>query len=137
MAAQAVLDPSPMTLIANQSPAPADVVWANTYMPRSKRMLRSWTVTLVISLLSIFWSLLLVPLATALNIESIHKILPRLADALQSHYILKSLVVTQLPTLLSTLLFVAVPYLYDCKLFPLTFQTSLTIFHKGLQICRV
>jgi len=115
MAAQAVLDPSPLTLIATQSPAPADVVWPNTYLPRSRRMLRSWTITVVISLLSIFWSLLLVPLATALNLESIHKVWPQLADVLQSHYIAKSLVVTQLPTLLSTLLFVAVPYLYDCE----------------------
>lgn len=115
MAAQAVLDPSPMTLIASQSPAPVDVVWANTYMSRRKRMIRSWSITAFISVLSIFWSLLLVPLATALNLESIHKVWPQLADALQSHYIAKSLVVTQLPTLLSTLLFVAVPYLYDCK----------------------
>lgn len=115
MAAQAVLDPSPMTLIASSSPAPADVVWQNTYLSRKSRMFRSWSITLVISLLSIFWSFLLVPLATALNLESIHKVWPELADTLAAHDIARSLVATQLPTLLSTLLFVAVPYLYDCK----------------------
>lgn len=113
MAAQAVLDPSPMHLIARQSPAPSEVVWTNTYLPRSSRMTRAWLVTAVITVLTIFWSFLLVPLATALNLEAIHRISPQLADAIEDHPIAKSLVQTQLPTLLSSLLFVLVPYLYD------------------------
>lgn len=115
MAVQAVLDPSPLHLIAKQSPAPGDIIWSNTYVPRSTRMIRAWLITAVITLLTVFWSLVLVPLATALNLESIHKVWPQLADILNSHPFANSLVQTQLPTLLSSLLFVLVPYLYDCK----------------------
>jgi len=122
MAIQAVLDPSPMHLIASQSPAPADVVWRNTYMPRSSRMTRAWMVTLVISLLTVFWSILLVPLATALNLETIREVWPQLARTLESHPLARSLVAIQLPTLFSTLLFVAVPYLYDCEYLHCSYQ---------------
>lgn len=115
MAVQAVLDPSPMQLIAKLSPAPVDIVWQNTYMSRSQRMARAWVVTIIITILTVFWSVLLVPIASALNLESIHKVWPELAKTLESHYFAKSLVTTQLPTLLLTLLFIAVPYLYDCK----------------------
>lgn len=115
MAVQAVLDPSPMHLIANLSPAPADVIWRNTYMPRWQRMGRAWTITIVITFLTVFWSFALVPLAGVLNTRSIHKVWPELADALNAHPLAASLVETQLPTLLTSLLFVAVPYLYDCK----------------------
>ena len=115
MAVQAVLDPKPMHLIAGPAPAPADVVWTNTYLPRSRRVLRGWTITLAISILTVFWSLVLVPVAGILNLENIKKVWPQLADALQSNGFAESLVTTQLPTLLSTLLFTAVPFLYDCK----------------------
>ena len=63
MAIQAVLDPSPLQLLANSSPAPSDVVWCNTYLPRSKRMLRAWTITGFIGVLTVFWTVLLVPIA--------------------------------------------------------------------------
>jgi hypothetical protein len=115
MAIQAVLDPSPLQLLANTSPAPSDVVWSNTYLSRSKRMFRSWSITFVIGVLSVFWSVLLVPIAGALNTCSIHEVFPGLADALKSHELLESLVNTQLPTLALTLLNVLVPFLYDCK----------------------
>lgn len=113
MATQAVLDPSPKHLIASVSPAPSDVVWRNTYLSRSSRMARGWMITIVITMLSVFWSLVLVPIAGTLNIETIRKFFPNLAAALEFHPIFQSLVVTQLPTLVSTLLFIAVPYLYD------------------------
>jgi hypothetical protein len=115
MAIQAVLDPSPLQLLADSSPAPSDVVWRNTYIPRSKRMSRAWSITAFIGVLSIFWTVLFVPIAGALNTCSIHKIFPRLADALDANVLLKSLVNTQLPTLAVTLLNVLVPYIYDCK----------------------
>jgi len=114
MAIQAVLDPSPLQLLAKPSPAPANVVWTNTYLPRSSRMLRAWSITLLITILTIFWSILLVPVAAALNLESIHRVFPRLAEALEAHPNAASLVRTQLPTLVISLLNVAVPYLYDC-----------------------
>ena len=76
-------------------------------------MLRAWIITLIVAILTILWSLLLVPVAGALQPATIHKVWPQLAHALNSNAFIKSLITTQLPTLLSTLLFVAVPYLYD------------------------
>lgn len=112
MASQAVLDPSPLQLLANPSPAPADVVWPNTYISRRNRMLRAWSITIFIGFMTIIWSAILVPIATALNTESIRKIFPQLADALEAHQTANSIVRTQLPTLIASLLNVAVPYLY-------------------------
>ncbi len=115
MAIQAVLDPSPLQLQAKASPAPADVVWQNTYLSRVNRMARAWSVTIVVSVLTILWSGLLVPVAFALNLETIRKVYPQLAATLESRPLIKSLVQTQLPTFLASLLNSAVPYLYDCK----------------------
>lgn len=112
MAIQAVLDPSPLQLIANPSPAPSEVMWQNTYLPRRSRMFRSWSVTLGILLLSIFWSLILVPVAGLLNTDTIGKVFPQLAEFLDAHKNIKSLVAAQLPTLIASLLMVLVPYLY-------------------------
>lgn len=79
-------------------------------------MLRAWCITLVIAILTVFWSLLLVPLAGLLSMENIDKVWPQLHDALNRHAIAKSLVQQGLPTLIISLLTVAVPYLYYCKL---------------------
>lgn len=116
MAVQAIVDPEPMQLLAKLAPAPSDVVWPNTYLSRSNRMIRSWSITLIILILTVFWSILLVPLAGLLNLDSIHKVWPQLADALESRPITASLVQSGLPTLIISLLNVAVPYLYYCKL---------------------
>ncbi|KAL1595706.1 hypothetical protein SLS60_009395 [Paraconiothyrium brasiliense] len=113
MAIQAVLDPSPLQLLANSSPAPPDVVWTNTYLSRGKRMLRAWSITVLIGLLTVFWTALLVPIAGALNTCAIKEVFPGLAEALSYHPVLQSLVNTQLPTLAVTLLNVLVPFLYD------------------------
>lgn len=119
MAMQAVLDPSPLQLLAKGSPAPSDVVWSNTYLPRRKRMIRAWSITAFIGLLSVFWTVLLVPIAGALNTCAIFEVFPGLATALDSHEVLESLVNTQLPTLAVTLLNVLVPFFYDCECRPL------------------
>jgi hypothetical protein len=113
MAIQAVLDPSPLQLLANTSPAPSDVVWSNTYLSRNQRIIRSWSITVAIGILSVFWTTLFVPIAAALNTCSIMEVFPGLADILADHDILESLVNTQLPTLTLTLINVAVPFLYD------------------------
>jgi hypothetical protein len=115
MTIQAVLDSSPLQLLANPSPAPRDVVWPNTYMPRSQRMTRAWSITAFIVLLTIFWSVVLVPIAALIDLDRINSIWPALADFLDSQPLAKSLVQTQLPTLVASLLNVLVPYLYDCK----------------------
>jgi hypothetical protein len=113
MAIQAVLDPSPLQLLANTSPSPSDVVWSNTYLSRNQRMFRSWAITFAIGVLSIFWTTLLVPIAGALNPCSVQAILPGLEKFLAEHSTLKTLFNTQLPTFSATIINIAVPFLYD------------------------
>ena len=124
MAVQALLDPSPMALIAKPAPAPNDVVWSNTYVSRSQRMTRGWAITIAVGVLTVLWSLVLVPVAVSLQPKSIKAVFPGLADAIERNELVRSLVNTQFPTLISTLLCVAVPYLYDCKR---TFSLNLNI----------
>lgn len=113
MAIQAVLDPSPLQLLAKNSPAPSDVVWSNTYLTRGQRVFRAWSITVAIGVLSIFWTALFVPIAGALNTCSIDGVFPGLAELLSRHDTLESIVNTQLPTLALTLINVAAPFLYD------------------------
>jgi hypothetical protein len=115
MLVQAILDPHPMQMFARLAPAPADVIWKNTYLSRTRRMVQSWSITFVIGFLTVFWSVLLVPIASLLELKTLETIVPRLAEFLQEHPIIKSLVQTGLPTLAFSLLTVAVPYLYECK----------------------
>lgn len=117
MVVQAILDPQPMQLLARLAPAPADVIWKNTYVPRSRRMMQSWFITAIIGFLTIFWSVLLIPVAYLLELETLHKVFPQLAHVLSQHPLAKSLVQTGLPTLALSLMTIAVPYLYSCKLF--------------------
>jgi hypothetical protein len=114
IAVQAILDPNPMQMAATLAPAPADVVWKNTYISRSSRVYRSWTITAVIGFLTVFWSVLLLPFVSLLNLRTLHEVIPGLADALARHPLVGSLVQTSLPTLFWSSLTVVVPYLYSC-----------------------
>ena len=129
MAAQAILDPAPMRLLAKPAPAPSDVIWQNTYLPRSHRMARAWIITTIIIVLTVFWSVLLAPLAGLLSLTSIHKVWPQLADALQEHALSKTLVQSVLPTLIISLLNVLVPYLYWCKFLPNQILRTWILYH--------
>ncbi|KAI9796303.1 MAG: hypothetical protein M1833_006388 [Piccolia ochrophora] len=113
MAIQAVLDPSPMRLQTQLAPAPSDVVWTNTYMSRSSRMTRAWTVTLVVTLMSILWVSIVPWLGILVQLESLRKVAPSFVAFLDEHKILRSLVHTGLPTAFVSLLNVSVPYIYD------------------------
>ncbi|KAL8731522.1 MAG: hypothetical protein Q9166_003368 [cf. Caloplaca sp. 2 TL-2023] len=112
MAVQATVDPRPMQLLANPAPAPSDVIWQNTYITRSNRITRAWSVTLIILILTVFWTALLVPIAGLVSIKSICSVWPQLAFALDSNPISQSLVASGLPTALISLLTVLVPFLY-------------------------
>jgi len=112
MAIQAVLDPSPLQLIATSSPSPRHVAWRNTYVSRRMHLVRSLGVTLVIILLTVVWSVVLAPLAGLLDLENIRKFLPGFAHFIEQNQLLKSVVQTQLPTIVIALLNLAVPYLY-------------------------
>lgn len=115
MAIQAKLDPVPRQLLAAPAPAPADVVWKNTYLSRNHRMARAWTIMLVVGFLTVFWAVLLVPPATLISDTITNRLFPGLKDddAQAKHPIANPLVKTTLPTLYFTLLSVGVPYLYD------------------------
>jgi hypothetical protein len=113
MAVQALLDPRPMQFLATLAPAPSDVVWTNTYLPRWSRMIRSWSISIFVVILSVIWLIPVVPFASLMNICSIQKVWPELGDLLDRHSILQSLVQTGLPTLAVSLLNIAVPFLYD------------------------
>jgi hypothetical protein len=113
MAVQAVLDPSPGQLLAKLAPAPSDIVWRNTYLSRSDRMIRSWVITVFILFLTVFWFIPVVTLGGLVDICSIRQVWPALANFLESHEILQALVQTGLPTLIISLLNIAVPFLYD------------------------
>jgi hypothetical protein len=113
MAVQALIDPSPMQFLATSAPAPSDIVWANTYLSRSSRMVRSWSITIFILMLTIIWLIPVASLASLLNLCSIEKVAPNIAAVLSRHDIVRALVQTGLPTLVVSLLNVAVPFLYD------------------------
>ncbi|KAG9238556.1 hypothetical protein BJ875DRAFT_32374 [Amylocarpus encephaloides] len=113
MAVQALLDPEPMQLLAKLAPAPSDIVWQNTYLPRSSRMIRSWTITIFILVLTIFWLIPVAALAGLLDLCTIRQVWKGLATFLESHSTIKALIQTGLPTLVVSLLNVAVPFLYD------------------------
>nr|CDP22915.1 Putative protein of unknown function [Podospora anserina S mat+] len=112
MAIQALIDPGPGQLLTKPAPAPSDVVWRNTYKPWWRRRFQSWTVTIFISILSIIWVGPVAALAST-TICTIKAIMPSLAETLKDHEIIRSLIQTGIPTLVVSLLNVAVPYLYD------------------------
>ena len=136
MVIQAILDPHPMLLLARLAPAPADVVWKNTYVPRSRRMMQSWSVTILIGFLTVFWSVLLVPFASLLELKTIEKVFPQFADLLARHPVLMSLVQTGLPTLGLSLMTVIVPYLYNCTYALLPGRWTLLTKMQGYRICK-
>ncbi|KAL2757313.1 hypothetical protein ACRALDRAFT_1028350 [Sodiomyces alcalophilus JCM 7366] len=113
MAIQAHIDPRPGQLLTKAAPSPSDVMWPNTYAPRGIRRLRSWAVTVFVSLLSVVWLGLVASLAGLLTICNLEKWFPNTVEALEQLPILKALVETGLPTLLVSILNVAVPYLYE------------------------
>lgn len=113
MATQALIDPRPGQLLTKQAPAPSDVVWRNTYATRNNRRVRSWTITIFISILSVVWLIPVAAFAGLLSLCTIGKVFPDLADFLNDHAIIKALVQTGLPTAVVSLLNVAVPFFYD------------------------
>ncbi|KAH6854070.1 hypothetical protein B0I37DRAFT_360997 [Chaetomium sp. MPI-CAGE-AT-0009] len=113
MAIQALIDPHPGRLQTKPAPAPSDVVWKNTYATRFSRRIRSWTVTTFVAILSVVWLVPVAFLASVLSICTINQFLPSFGEWLKQHEIARTLVQTGLPTLVVSLLNVAVPYLYD------------------------
>jgi calcium permeable stress-gated cation channel len=113
MVTQARIDPRPGRLLTKPTPSPSDIVWSNTYALRGIRRLQSWTVTIFITFLTLVWIFPTAFLASWLSICTIRNFLPGFVEWLTRHSIIKSLLQNGLPTLVVSLLNVAVPYLYD------------------------
>jgi hypothetical protein len=112
MAAQAVLDPRPHKILADTAPAPHDVIWRNLYMSTKERFIRTYSITLIIAILSIAMVVPVTSVASFLRIESIRKVWPELADLLERSPWASTLVTGILPPFLFTLLNFLMPYVY-------------------------
>lgn len=113
MVTQARIDPRPGRLLTKPTPAPSDLVWKNTYAPRGLRRLKSWSITILITAISLVFFIPTALLATLLSICTIEKAMPSVADWLRDHQIIYSLLRNGLPTVVLSLMNLAVPYLYD------------------------
>ncbi|KAG9258867.1 cefP protein [Emericellopsis atlantica] len=113
MVIQARIDPRPGSLLTKATPAPSDLVWKNTYAMRGIRRLKSWSITTFICILTILWIFPTVFLASLLSFCTVEKTAPAFAAWLKDHPIMYSLLQNGVPTLVVSLLNVAVPYLYD------------------------
>ncbi|ODA77819.1 hypothetical protein RJ55_06421 [Drechmeria coniospora] len=112
MVIQARIDPRPGQLLTKSTPSPSDLVWKNTYAMRGIRRLKSWAITLFITILTLIWIFPTAFIASWLSICTIKRVLPALFRWLVDHPILNSLFQNGGPTLVVSLLNVAVPYLY-------------------------
>ncbi|CAG9956336.1 unnamed protein product [Clonostachys rosea f. rosea IK726] len=113
MVIQARIDPRPGRLLTKATPSPSDLVWRNTYALRGIRRLKSWTITIFITFLTLVWIFPTASLASLMSMCTISRLLPAFALWLDDHDIIHSLLQTGVPTLVVSLLNVAVPYLYD------------------------
>ena len=113
MVIQARIDPRPGSLLTKPTPAPSDLVWRNTYALRGVRRMKSWAITIFITFLTLIWIFPIVFLASLVSICTLETLAPRFWLWLQGHSIIYSLFQNGLPTLVVSLLNVAVPYLYD------------------------
>ncbi|KFH48720.1 Calcium permeable stress-gated cation channel-like protein [Hapsidospora chrysogenum ATCC 11550] len=113
MVTQARIDPRPGRLLTKSTPAPSDLVWRNTYALRGIRRLKSWVITIFITILTLVWIFPTAFLASLLSICTVKKVAPTFSDWLNQHSIIYSLFANGMPTLIVSLLNVAVPYLYD------------------------
>lgn len=113
MVTQARIDPRPGSLLTKSTPAPSDLVWRNTYALRGIRRLKSWAITIFITILTLVWIFPTAFLASLLSICTLKKVAPSFFEWLNQHSIIYSLFQNGVPTLVVSLLNVAVPYLYD------------------------
>lgn len=112
MAAQAVLDPRPNRLLARPAPAPHDIIWKNLYMPRHERIIRTYTITIVIAILTVALIFPVSYLASFLELKTIKRLRPSLGKLIERSVWMTTFVTGILPPLIFTLFNFAVPYLY-------------------------
>jgi hypothetical protein len=112
MAAQAVLDPKVHHLITRLAPAPHDVIWENIVLSRKERLLKLYSITVIIGIISVTLIIPVGYLATLLNPKTIREFWPWLADFLENNEWARNAVSGLLPTYLFTILNFAIPFVY-------------------------
>lgn len=112
LAAQAVIDPTPLQLVSEPAPSPYSVIWENTYISDKVRLTKAWIVTGIIAALTVLWVFPISFFAAFLNLKSIKKVFPWLAKALTSSPELAALVQGFLPTLAFTIFNACVPFIF-------------------------
>ncbi|KAH3902060.1 related to A.thaliana hyp1 protein [Saccharomycodes ludwigii] len=113
MAAQAVLDPRVHYFQTKLAPAVHDIIWDNVCLNRHERLVKCYSVTVFIGIVSLF---LIVPvsyLATLLNLKTITKFWPMLGKYLQDNKWAENIVTALLPTYIFTLFNIIIPYFYE------------------------
>ncbi|OLL23725.1 Calcium permeable stress-gated cation channel 1 [Neolecta irregularis DAH-3] len=113
LAAQAVLDSDPLSVIAKPACAPQDVVWHNAHLSRRKRALRSSIAFILSAAIIVLWFFPVGAIAAILNIDTLRKFLPGIAGLLEKTTLGTMLVQGFLPTLAFVLFNALVPYLFD------------------------
>lgn len=112
MAAQAVLDPRPRRFLASLAPAPHDVVWSNLYLSFKEQFFRTYSITLLIAILTVVFVFPVSYLASFLNPKTIQKLWPSLYQLIDWDGWTGTFITGILPPLIFTLLNFLFPYLY-------------------------
>lgn len=112
MASQTVLDPHVNRLIAKLAPAPHDVCWENLSLSKSNRFLRSNIITIIIGISTVTLIFPVIYLSTFINIKTIQKFWPALAEWIKQSQT-ATLLFELIPPYLYTLLNVSIPYFYS------------------------
>jgi calcium permeable stress-gated cation channel len=113
LAAQSVLDPTPLRLVAHLAPAPNDIVWPNTYTTRRERLIRGWSITVISGIVSLLWATPIGALSGFLEPNYLAKVLPRVMDFLNSQSIIAVFVQGFLPTVMYTLFNGLAPFIFE------------------------
>ena len=113
LAAQSVLDPAPLQLVARLAPAPSDIIWTNVYLSRTNRLVRSWLVFGLVIITTVLWFIPVGALSVLLSPEGIAKLSPSIAQFLDDHPLVSSLTIGFLPTLAYTIFFALVPFMFS------------------------
>ena len=112
MLAQAVLDPKINHLITSLAPSPHDILWENLCLTRKERNGRIIAVMLFIGVVSVLLVLPVRFLSNFLNIKSISRVAPQLADFLEKHTWAGYLITGILPPYVFTIFNIIMPYFY-------------------------
>lgn len=112
MLAQAVLDPKINHLITSLAPAPHDIIWKNLCLSRNERNTRIFFVMMLIGLISILMVFPVRFLTNFLNLKSISKVSPGLANFLKDHKWAENLITGILPPYVFTIFNIVMPYVY-------------------------